>query len=76
MRNKLQKFIFVVLLTNLKFTHALNSLYVDHEIASNTMYKRGYSHLVADYKIDIREVLQIKVVRCVCMMLNLATNEH
>ena len=67
MKNKPQRFIFVVLMTNPKSTIRSNHMLLDDEIENDVLCRRGYLNLLANYENDIDQVLQIKLVRRVCM---------
>ena len=67
MRNKPQSFIFVVLLTNLKSNTTSNTLFVNNETENESLCRRRYLQFLARYKSELDHVLQVKLVRQVCM---------
>ena len=67
MRNKPQSFIYVVLLTNLQSKTTSNSLLVNNETENESLCRRGYLQFLARYKNDTDHILQVKLVRQVCM---------
>jgi len=66
-KNKPQNFIFVVLMTNLKSLNTSNHLFINDETEHEFLCKRGYLKLLASHKNDINQILQVNLVRRVCM---------